>query len=38
MTDIKYIGIVNGFETWEVYQDGELIGFNQKEPDTITEA
>lgn len=33
MTDIKYIGVINGLDTWEVYQDGKLIGFNQKEPE-----
>ena len=33
MTEIKHIGIVNGLDTWEVYQDGKLIGFNQKEPE-----
>jgi hypothetical protein len=32
MNEIKYVGIVNGFDIWEVYQDGELIGFNQSEP------
>jgi hypothetical protein len=38
MTETKYIGIVDGMATWEVYQDGELIGLNQSAPDTITEA
>jgi hypothetical protein len=33
----KYIGIVDGLDTWEVYLDGELIGTNQSAPDTITE-
>jgi len=29
MVETKYVGIVNGLETWEVYLDGELIGINQ---------
>jgi hypothetical protein len=33
MSDIIYVGVVNGLDTWEVYQDGKLIGFNQKEPE-----
>ena len=32
MNEIKYIGIVDGLDTWEVYQDGELIGLNQSAP------
>jgi hypothetical protein len=32
MTETKYLGIVDGLETWEVYQDGELIGINQSAP------
>jgi hypothetical protein len=33
MTETKYIGNINGFDTWEVWKDGKLIGFNQKEPE-----
>ena len=29
MTELKYIGIVDGLKTWEVYLDGKLIGLNQ---------
>lgn len=29
MIETKYIGIVDGLETWEVYKDGVLIGTNQ---------
>jgi hypothetical protein len=29
MSELKYIGIIDGLETWEVYLDGELIGLNQ---------
>jgi len=29
MVETKYVGIVNGLETWEVYLDGEFIGINQ---------
>ena len=29
MTETKYIGKINGIDTWEVYQDEELIGINQ---------
>jgi len=29
MIETKYIGNINGMETWEVYQDGEFIGINQ---------
>ena len=32
MNEIKYIGVINGLDTWEVYQDGELIGLNQSTP------
>ena len=38
MIETKYIGIVDGLKTWEVYKDGVLIGLNQSAPDTITEA
>lgn len=37
MIETKYIGIVEGFNTWEVYLDKELIGINQSAPDTETE-
>jgi len=33
MIETKYVGIVDGLETWEVYLDNELIGLNQKSPD-----
>jgi len=36
MTITKYIGVIDGLHTWEVYLDGELIGLNQSVPDTIT--
>jgi hypothetical protein len=29
MIETKYVGIIQGFDTWEVYLDGELIGINQ---------
>lgn len=29
MIENKYIGIIEGLKTWEVYKDGELIGINQ---------
>jgi hypothetical protein len=32
MTETKYVGVIEGVDTWEVYQDGKLIGFNQSEP------
>lgn len=32
MTELKYIGLIEGYETWEVYLDGELIGLNQVFP------
>jgi len=31
MIETIHIGIVDGFDTWEVYKDGVLIGFNQSE-------
>jgi hypothetical protein len=37
MITTKYIGIVDGLETYEVYLDGVLIGTNQSMPDTETE-
>jgi len=39
MIETKYIGIVDGLDTWEVYKDGVLIGSNQSAPtDSITPA
>ena len=32
MIETKYVGIIQGLETWEVYKDGELIGINQSAP------
>lgn len=32
MIESKYIGVIDGFETWEVYLDGALIGTNQSWP------
>ena len=32
MIDIKYIGVIDGLDTWEVYKDGNLIGTNQSTP------
>jgi hypothetical protein len=32
MTELKYIGIIEGMDTWEVYQDKVLIGLNQSQP------
>jgi len=29
MSEVRYIGVIDGFDTWEVYQDEKLIGFNQ---------
>ena len=29
MATNKYIGVIDGLHTWEVYLDGELIGTNQ---------
>jgi len=32
MSELKYLGVIEGLDTWEVYQDGKLIGLNQSEP------
>jgi hypothetical protein len=34
MTITKYIGVIDGLHTWEVYLDGELIGTNQSAEET----
>jgi hypothetical protein len=33
MITTKYIGVIDGLETYEVYADGLLIGTNQSMPD-----
>jgi len=33
MVELKYLGVINGLDTWEVYQNGILVGLNQSEPD-----
>jgi hypothetical protein len=36
MIETKYIGLIDGMHTWEVYQDEKLIGINQSAPDEET--
>jgi hypothetical protein len=37
MITTKYIGVIDGLETYEVYLDGVLIGTNQSITDTEQE-
>jgi hypothetical protein len=37
MIETKYIGQINGVDTWEVYLEGQLIGINQSAPEETEE-
>jgi hypothetical protein len=37
MSELKYLGVIEGMDTWEVYQEGVLIGLNQSEPKEANE-